>query len=245
MSDLVVVVPTRVRPHSVAPLLAAFGATCRAKTTVVFALDGDPAPQLYEAAVADAGDLSGNVSVYLQQGPRRRMVATLNHTVAVVLSTLDTRAVAYLGDDHRPATVGWDETFLTTLDHLGIGLCYGDDGHQGENLPTAVAMSAEIPTALGYMVPPELVHMYVDNYWLDLGRGAAAITYLPQVKLIHHHPGTAQATDWDASYHDSNSAQRYEADRLAYEALKTSGRVAADITTLTKLRWQRKYGSPS
>jgi len=239
VTDLLVVVPTRARPHSVAPLLRAMVETCRAYTTVVLALDGDEAPHRYDEEVltflTDA-PAQARVSVYLTHQPRRRMIGTLNHVAAEAITNFEPRVVAYLGDDHRPETVGWDAIFCDVLAETGPGLVYGDDGHQHENLPTAVAASVEIVTTLGYLVPPQLVHMYCDNYWLDLGRSAEAITYLPEVHITHQHPAVHPGGMWDASYAESNAAQRYAEDKAAYDTFVTSGALAADVARVRALR---------
>lgn len=234
LADLAVIVPTRSRPHAVEPLLRAFADTTRADTMVIFAVDGDPQADRYRA------ELARLVGVYPQVwhlvGPRRKMVGTLNYAVGQVIDTFAPDAVAYLGDDHRPESVGWDVEFLAALARLGTGLVYGDDGHQGQNLPTAVAMTADIPAALGYLAPPVLAHMYCDNFWKDLGEGAEAITYLPEVRIIHQHPAVHPAGAWDLSYRQSNAPDAYAVDYAAYQGYRDGRGLATDIATVRELR---------
>ena len=70
--------------------------------------------------------------------------------------------VGFMGDDHRPRTEGWDRIYSAHLRQLvsqrGAGIVYGDDTIQHEKLPTQVAMSANVITAIGYMAPPSRAH---------------------------------------------------------------------------------------
>ncbi len=235
MSDeLVVIVPTRGRPAAVAPMARAFADTSTDDIWLVWCVDGDPTNEdRYRAEVAAARAVFPWQSLY--SGPRRRLVGTLNHYARVLTApTAGPTAIAYLGDDHRPVTYGWDTAYKDALDALGTGIVYGDDGHQGANLPTQMAMSADIVRVLGHVAPPVLTHMYCDNYWKDLGDGADCLTYLPDVQVIHHHPGTGNGV-WDASYRESNSAARYAADRAAYERYRASD-LRHDIDRVRSLR---------
>ena len=111
---------------------------------------------------------------------------------------------------------GWALRFLDELDRLGTGMVYGNDLIQGENLPTAIAMTSDIVTALGYMVPGGLVHLEIDTAWKLLGQAIGRITYLPDVVIEHCHP-IAHKAEWDEGYALNNDPAQYEADgqRLA------------------------------
>lgn len=232
--DLAILVPTRLRPHAVAPMAEAFAATCTANTWLLFCIDGDDDPA-YPNAIRHA-QANTYPRILSSTGPRRRLVGTLNHYIGpLVDSRRPPSAIGYLGDDHRPETYAWDEYFLAELDCLGAGIVYGDDGLQHENLPTACAISTEIIAALGHMAPPALTHMYCDTYWRDLGRGAGCLSYLPEVRIVHRHP-SKNLSRWDASYAESNSPGQYAADAATYHAYTEAGLLAADIATVQKLR---------
>lgn len=231
---LAVVVPTRSRPQSVAPLVEAFAATCTADTWLILAVDGCAQMDAYKNAYRSA--LNTYPRLLCSVGPRRRLVGTLNH-YANLLSTgpgFSPYAIGYMGDDHRPVSKGWDGGYLAALHELGTGVVYGDDLVQGASLPTQVAMTADIVAALGYMAPPSLAHMYCDNFWKDLGEGAGCLTYLPDVVVQHLHPSTGHSS-WDASYRESNAAGQYAADKQAYDRFRTE-RLGADIDKVRGLR---------
>jgi hypothetical protein len=208
--DLVVVVPSRERPQAAAELAATFQDTCRAETLLVFALDHDD-PTFTE--YADVVMHYPRVGLNAQQDGT--MVSALNKAAREILREYaGLFAVGFMGDDHRPRTLGWDTQFLDALWTLGVGMVYGNDLLQGENLATHVAMTASIPTAIGYMAPPGLTHMYVDNFWMALGQHVG-LTYLPYVIIEHMHPLAGKA-DWDPGYRRVNAQEMYARDLHAF-----------------------------
>lgn len=207
-TGLVVIVPSRGRPDSARELAQTFHRTCTADTELVFAVDEDD-PEL--------DGYRSMLGVLTLARPNRSMVEALNRVAAEVLGRRDPpQAIGFMGDDHRPVTRGWDAAYLEALTTLP-GFVYGDDRVQGVNLPTQVAISTPVVQALGHMAPPVLRHMYVDNYWLTLGRSSGCITYLPRVVVEHLHP-VAGTAEWDDGYRRVNAREVYEQDRTAIEA---------------------------
>lgn len=242
MPELVVIVPSRGRPHTVAELAAAFRETCAADTVLLFAGDTtDETWPEYERAVEQANPKNARGSVFAIRSPSTSMVEALNLGARLVLDNdWGTVAVGFLGDDHRPAGA-WDREVIDELRRLGTGMTYGDDGIQHEKLPTAIFMTSDIIGALGYMAPPVLGHLYVDNAWLTLGRAAECITYLPHVKVGHIHPVAGLAA-WDEGYARCNSQAQYQRDEAAYRqwcATELPGAVAK----LRELRTRTLSGS--
>jgi hypothetical protein len=229
MADLVVIVPSRGRPEAAAEVAEAFEVTCTADTKLVVALD-DNDPKIDEYV--------DDRYAYRFVGPSRTMVAALNSAANMALAFERTAfAVGFMGDDHRPRTKGWDQAYLDALRELGTGIVYGDDLLQGERLPTQAAMTSDIIRALGYMAPPTLTHMYVDNFWLDLGRRAECIRYLPDAVVEHLHPVAGKA-DWDEGHKRVNAPQMYAADRTAYTRY-IAEQLQADVAKVRTLRPSR------
>jgi hypothetical protein len=77
-------------------------------------------------------------------------------------------------------------------------------------------MSTEVVRALGHMAPPTQRHLYIDNYWRDLGRAAGCLTYLPDVVVEHVHPVAGKAAV-DDGYRRVNAPEMYQRDAAAYE----------------------------
>jgi hypothetical protein len=66
------------------------------------------------------------------------------------------------------------------------------------------------------MVPPNMKHLYLDNFWKKLGEDLGALTYLEDVIVEHMHPVAGKA-EWDEGYREVNAQEVYSADALAYK----------------------------
>lgn len=214
MPDLIVIVPSRERPHAARELAEAFAGTIQAETELWFAVDdNDPTLDEYKALMRSAADIGVAIWVEVVSSPCT-MVHALNE-VARTATTERPFAIGFQGDDHRPRTKGWDAAYLAALRELGTGIVYGDDLLQRQNLPTQCAMTADIVQALGYMAPPTLHHMYVDNFWRELGRNADCLRYLPNVVVEHLHPVAGKA-QWDEGYIRVNDQTVFARDEDAF-----------------------------
>lgn len=205
--DLLFIVPSRGRPHNVAALHDAWSATTTGVSGLLVAADDD------DPTLPGYRDVCGDRGIELTVGPRLRMVPTLNK-VAVERATRHF-ALGFLGDDHRPRTLGFDAHYLAALRTLGTGFVYGDDLLAGERLPTQVAMTSDIVQTLGYMAPPTLIHTWADNAWHDLGHAIDRIRYLPDVVVEHMHPLAGKASQ-DDGYVEVNAPDAFERDRQAF-----------------------------
>jgi len=214
--------PSRNRPDSIAELIITWCQTASGRSKLLAAVDDDdPKIQDYRHVENDLAGLSENGDrVEFVYGPRLRLGGTLDALAARYAP--DHFAIGFLGDDHRPRTYGWDQAFLDALGRHGTGMVYGNDLLQGRNLPTAIAMTSNIPLALGYFAPPGCTHLFFDNAWLQIGKSLHAITYLDDVVLEHMHPLAGKA-DADAGYVEVNSAAMYGHDQQAYQEWIRSG----------------------
>lgn len=199
MNDLLVIVPSRNRPESVMSLASEFFGNGSGKADLLFATDDDQPPYPEYPGVK------------YRRGPRLRMCGTLN--AAAVEYADKYEYIGFLGDDHRPRTKVWDEKVIDALRNNNV--VYGNDLLQGERLPTAVFLRSGIITDLGYMAPPSLIHLYLDNFWLELGR-ATSIKYLPDVIIEHLHPMAGKA-EWSDSYREVNDQELYDRDQKAFQ----------------------------
>jgi hypothetical protein len=221
MSRLVVLVPTRGRPENIVELLQAFKDT-NAEANIVIVCDEDD-PKLEEYKATGASGL-----VYPREG--KGMAKPLNKAANELAYHYD--FFAFMGDDHRPRTQGWDIAIQEELSKLGTGLAYGNDLIQGAGLPTAVFMTADIVRTLGGMVPPNMIHLYLDNFWLELGRDLNAITYREDVIIEHLHPIAGKA-QWDEQYREVNAQEVYSADAIAFKQYMASDEYKHLIEELT------------
>lgn len=221
MTVLTVIVPTRGRPAAALELMRSFRETCTAATTLVLAVDADdPALDAYRPIAMRPG-----VELFVAPG-LSNMVTTLN--AAATFYADRSSALAFMGDDHRPVTVGWDRQYVAALRRLGTGMVYGNDLLQGENIPTQIAMTSDIVQALGWMSPPTLVHLAVDNWWKALGEGAGCLQYMPEVVIEHLHPFAGKAP-MDEGYHRVNAPSMYHRDLAEFARLEAEELPAAIV----------------
>jgi hypothetical protein len=223
-TDLLMIVPSRGRPQSVALLAQAWTDTAAAAKLLLCVDDDDHTVPQYVDACEQHG-------VEILIGPRRRLGPTLNEVATRYCDSWT--ALGFCGDDHRPRTTDWDTRMLAELDRLGHGIVYGNDLIHGPNLPTAVVMSASIVQTLGYMCPPRLVHMFLDNFWKALAEGAGVLSYLPDVIIEHVHPLAGKAPV-DAQYEEVWPLM--EPDAETWKRYVDSGRLASDIAKVRALR---------
>lgn len=200
--------PSRGRPSNISRLLSGWRSTQAVSDLVVRIDDDDPTVDQYLALENSDEHPYFRVEV----GPRLRLGPTLNEVAPRLAKSYD--AVGFLGDDHLPRTPLWDEALEFAVS--GGGIAYANDLLQGAALPTAVLMSSDIILELGQFCPPDQVHLYLDNYWLDLGTALGRIVYLPDVTLEHLHFSTGKS-EQDALYAEVNSEKMYSEDSKAYQ----------------------------
>jgi hypothetical protein len=200
-----VLCPSRGRPDAAGELVAAVQETAALPDTDVRIIidEDDPLAHRYRQTVHRSK---------LVTWPRRRLAGTLNHAVMEFAHTCE--VIGFLGDDHRPRTANWDIQVCEALVDPHVGVCYGDDKFQGQNLPTACFWDARMADELGYVCPPGQTHLYLDNFWLELGR-AVGIRYLPDVVIEHMHPAAGKA-QWDERYLEVNAPEVYAHDQVAW-----------------------------
>lgn len=228
---LLVIVPTRSRPESVARIVQAWDDTeAWARADLLLVVDADD-PRYTEYVTAyDAvratrlrpGSGQQAQKFWMRVAPEwAPLVPKLNMAARSYAANAWNGHVAYafMGDDHMPRVMPfgrrWTDAYLDTLAEMGTGIVYGDDAFQGEALPTQWAMTKDIVKALGGMVPAPVEHLYCDNSVYALGREAGCLRYLPEVLIEHMHPA-ARKVATDEQYKRVNSRDQYARDHQAY-----------------------------
>jgi hypothetical protein len=177
-------------------------------TELIFAIDADDVAEYGDLMHATAG--VNNVKIVI--AARMGMNGTLNHWANWMAPDYD--YICFMGDDHLPITAGWD-TKLCEAIGKEAGIAYGNDLLQGENLPTAVVMSSRIIRCLGFMSPPALKHLFLDNFWLAMGKALGNANYCPDVILEHLHYINGKAAH-DERYAAVNNAEMHNADEAIF-----------------------------
>lgn len=156
--------------------------------------------------------------IIVSNSPRFGMSDPLNEGVNQLLSKQWYDHVYFLGDDHVIQTPQWDTTFLNYLSTVknNIGIVYGNDLLRKDQLPTACLVSSKIIKELGYMCYPKLCHLYIDNYWKDLGSGCGILKYFDDVIIEHFHYANKKSIK-DENYQIVNAKSMYATDSKIYK----------------------------
>lgn len=206
MRDLLVIVPSRGRPDVFKDFCKSFFQTSHGFADLLIGLDDDDVSY----NIPDYGD-----RVLVETNPRLRLGGTLNLLASKYADKY--RHLGFMGDDHRPRTIGWDQLYVEALDKIdNAGMVFGNDLIWGPGLPTQIAMHSDIVSRLGYMVPPGMIHMYLDNFWLELGKHLNTIQYLPDVVIEHLHPSAGKGV-WTPQYEETNNPEVFNHDREKFE----------------------------
>lgn len=202
--SVLLIVPTRARPENSVDFYDSFKINSKI-TDLVFGLDDDDVqyPRIE--------------GVFYEVNPRLMMSGTLNLIANKYASQYD--YLSFMGDDHRVRTLGWDIELVNSISNLKNGIAYGNDLLQGSNLPTAVLLDSNIVLKLGFMVPPKQKHLYLDNFWKDLGQELGTLRYSGSVIIEHMHFSNNKAPK-DSSYEQTNSIEINNHDRELFEEYK-------------------------
>lgn len=218
---LLMLCPSRHRPHNIERLIAAWDDTEATADLLVRTDDDEP-----------AYDLPERPWLRYERGPRLRLGPTLNELALANVTAYD--AIGFLGDDHLPRTPGWDRLLTDALTDMGGGVVYGDDLLQGGALATAVVISTDIIAGLGWFAVPGCTHLYLDNGWMTVGHELGALRYVPEAVLEHLHPVAGKA-DEDNLYREVNAASMYDHDAQAFEAYHRD-HLADDLARVRRVR---------
>jgi len=208
MKEMIILVPTRGRPSNAVELLAEHY-KLSTHSDILFIIDAnDPEHDQYEFEV-------GAHKCMTIENETRGMAYPINKAANAIVKENKYQYFAFLGDDHRPRTAGWDGILIQAMQRRP-SMAYSNDLLQGERLPTMITMTSDIVAALNGMVPPKMKHLYLDNFWKKLGQDLGALTYLDHVIVEHMHPIAGKA-EWDEGYKEVNANEIYAFDGLAYQ----------------------------
>jgi hypothetical protein len=197
--SVLLLVPTRGRPEKARECwMMADGNAIMPDTQIMFVIDPDD----------DADYSVPTVTVKSEGGG---MGPPLNAAVRRYWDDFD--VIGFIGDDHRIRTLEWDKIVGEHLKRPGM--LYGNDKSRTD-IPTQVFMSSVIVKTLGWMALPGAKHLYLDNTWARLGRGADCLIYDEKLIIEHMHPTLGKAEN-DDGYKRVNAPAVYSHDGKVFE----------------------------
>lgn len=142
---------------------------------------------------------------------------TAKGSITQLINQVEYKKYQYVGvtnDDFVYNTNGWDKILIDTIERKGYGIAFGNDGTNNKHLPATCIMSSVIPSALGWIQIPTLIHLCGDMGWQYIGKELNCLYYVPEVKTEHHHFLFGKADK--SSYEISNSKEMYQKDNESF-----------------------------
>jgi len=130
---------------------------------------------------------------------------------------VETENIGFIGDDHHIRTKGFDKILEEKLEENLI--VYADDLLQREKLATQCVMRTNVVRTLGYMAIPGLKHLYMDNFWMELGA-----QFVPEVVIEHMHYLNGKSQH-DERYKEVNSDAIHSNDKNVFENWKRTQKI--------------------
>jgi len=207
MNKTLLMVPSRNRPQNIERLAKALLDTATSVDLFV-GIDED------DSHVDAYADLSRQYKFKLRIGPRKRFGPMLNELGMPFVENY--KYMGWCGDDHLPITKGWDEIYRQELDKIDTGVVYGNDLVQGKSIATQLAFTSNIAKELGYIVPDDFIHLFIDNYFMVMAESIGKLVYLPEVIVQHLHYSAGSSQE-DQTYKEANSPANWSNDRQRFE----------------------------
>lgn len=224
-NEMLLIVPSRGRPENIKRLCQALVDT-EAKLDLAVGVDqDDPSLEGYKDVQRDFG-----FDLWISQ-ERKRFAPTVDYISRHNYE--DYKYLAWMGDDHVPHTLYWDQEYRNVLDHMGVGVVYGNDLVQGENIATQLAFTSNIVEKLGYAIPEGFVHLFVDNYFMELAKAIGCLVYLPDVIVQHMHYSAGSAQE-DQTYREANSPENWSNDERRFHEY-VANELPNDVKKLSEL----------
>lgn len=221
MNKSVILVPSRGRAHRIEECLESLVEMTKVSDIIV-CLDED-----------DQEKYKRNFPVEYHIGPKPKRIGLnekMNRMLPMVTAKYD--YLLWAADDTVAKTPGWDEILVDTIRDIPLGISYPNDLFQKANLPSnGTCFDIRIPKVLGYIAPPKLFHLYMDNFWKLLGEELGTLRYREDVILEHNHFINKKAPP-DTTYMTINSREMYRDDSRAFEIYRNHN-FKDDLSKLT------------
>jgi hypothetical protein len=111
----------------------------------------------------------------------------------------DEKSYGFIGDDIVLRTPGAID--LLEKEAGDWFIAYPDDTIQRNRLPTHFCIGGKLTNVLGWIVPNNIQHGYMDMPIMNLGLNTGLLRYCPHI-IFHHKHFTRQEAEFDASYQE-------------------------------------------
>lgn len=232
VSRIAVLTPSRERPQQCYDMIESIAATALQPVDVYVGVDHDDPYLDHYVNLESHFEFCQNVRVAVLAGDRMQLGPWTNKLAQIALTFPGVDYLVSFGDDHRCRTPEWDRIAATHVEEHGLGLVYGRDGLQDENLPTAPIWSAEIIRALGWYFFPGCKHLYADNMWKVVADAVGRRFYLPEIEVEHLHPSTGKVEADDVNRENDSY---YGVDGARYTSYIQSRKFSDDLNRVMEV----------
>jgi hypothetical protein len=206
LSESAIIIPTRTRSHKIDEIIRNLETT-KTKSDLYFCCDlNDKQLLRYLFKIRITYRKQAKLFIFKKIRKRTGVVGPLNFASRKLIDKY--KYMIFLGDDHQPITIEWDTKIINSLKHENKYLGYPNDLHRKGELPTSVALNSKFVKIVNGFGPHNLTHLYVDDFWLQVGLLTNSIMYFPDVIVRHNHP-VIGLQEWDRQYRLLNSEQYY------------------------------------
>lgn len=208
MKQIIVICPSRGRPKMLGEMIQSFLKTSKISMLTI-GLDSDD-PYLHEYMRILKDQDSSIQFIVLKP----RTTTQIINEIAFLPS--EAKFLSVTNDDFIYHTDGWDVILTEEIKSRGkVGIAYGNDLLQNQNMPTTNVISSEIIKTLGWLQLPTLTHLYGDSVWGYLGRQAECLYHRPDVIIEHKHYFSKKVLK-DETFLRTNSTEMYNRDHEAF-----------------------------
>jgi hypothetical protein len=99
---------------------------------------------------------------------------------------------------------------------IACGSSFGITNMYENQLATEIIMDSLYVKNLGYMIHPDIQHLYSDDLWMYIGKQMNNIHYLDDVIIEHEHYSCGKSLE-DDLYRELNCSERFHNDENAYK----------------------------
>jgi hypothetical protein len=130
--------------------------------------------------------------------------------------------IGWLGDDLVPKTPEWDVEAISSLTGWNC-VSTNDEAHAPKKFNGATVWSADLVRAVGYLYPPGLQHMYIDDVWEEIARLSGCWQCRMDIVVKHDHAMFNGAKDATTAH----TVKFWADDERAFTAWKEHGLLEA------------------
>jgi hypothetical protein len=215
---MMVVMPTRGRPHKAREAYESFSSTQHQDGVVMSLVLDRTDPEIDEYyRLMNRYEGRQNFTFMVLNG---NMVQRTNEAALIYANHF--QYIGWSADDQIFRTRAWDKQVIDLLEQ-SHKFVHTNDGFQEHRKAANIFTHASVVQALGWLALPTLQHLYVDDVWKELAGETGC--YAPYIMIEHMHPYVSKA-EWDEHYLSYNTPEKDSADSGAYRAWKRKNKHA-------------------